>query len=471
MKNRIAYLFGAGAEADYRLPQGDAFARETLLNTNKELFDALSDFYEGIDSCYSLENWISKYRGDTAFSKEMGRQIIISTVSSLVRINPNAFDQYGDSLQWVIDTFFSRGNYKDLSDEPILRKLEQNGWKPSFHDSNEDREELKEVLLWIEAPNSIPVSHKHAEVGKLIADEMKSYGVLEKYFYTVINPKKYGPYKFWKLVNYYWQSYFAIVVPVCEYLTKNGVQSFRQLGIVFDGQPKMLRTKHNYSVFLENIEFISRELWNRDNLESYRSHIGNNYYQHEMVKNAVGVITTNYTPIICSIYPRKLAQINGSLNLFEYPFELSVYDFCRDSRHPGHKMFFPFIFGTSSVKPVVHSLQIDALKNLKEILDGSDTLVIIGYGLNEDDNHLNSFIREFLIDQKDSHSHRVVYCYYEREKSIDEAQVKRHILSLLRIDVTGMQPVGGFNRLKILHNSGDTNDLFKKISESLEHDW
>ncbi len=471
MKNRISYLFGAGAEADYKLPQGDAFARETLISTNRELFDALSDFYAGVDSCCSLDNWISRYRGDTAFSKEMGRQIIISTVSSLVRMNPNTFDSDVDGLKWVIEVFFSRGNYQDLSDEPILKKLESDGWVPAFRNSNEDRGELKEILRLIESPNLITKNNKHSCLIKKIAKEMKSYGVLEKYFYTVINPKKYGPYKYWKLVNYYWQSYFAIAIPVCEYLTQNGIQFFKRLGIDFDGQSKMLMTKHNYAVFLENIESISRELWNRDNLESYRSHIANHYYQHEMVKNAVGVITTNYTPIICSINPRKLAQINGSLNLFEYPFELAVYDFCRNSKHPEHKMFFPFIFGTSSVKPVVHSIQIEALKNLKEILDGSDTLVIIGYGLNEDDNHLNSFIREFLLDHKESESHRVVYCHYEKDKPFDEVQIKRHILSLLRIDMNGMQSVRGFDRLKILHNRGDANDLFKKISESLENEW
>lgn len=465
MKNRISYLFGAGAEAGYKLPQGDAFARATLFKNNKKLLEALAEFYNGIESCCALDNWISNYRGNTAFSNEMGRQIIIYTVSSLLRMNPNAFDQYRNSLKWVIEVFFSRGNYQDLSDEPILMELELNGWIPSFRDSNENRGELKDILRLIESPNLITEDHEHSWLIKLIAKEIKSYGVLEKYFYTVINPKKYGPYKYWKLVNYYWQAYFSIMIPICEYLTQKDSQFFRQLGIEFDGGSKMKETKQNYLLFLEHIESISKELWSDDTLGLYRLTMENHYYQHTMVMNAVGIISTNYTPIINSIHPQKLAQINGSLNLFEYPFELAVYDFCKDSRQPEHKMFFPFIFGTSSLKSVVHSIQIHALKTLKEILDESNTLVIIGYGLNEDDNHLNSFIREFLFDHPDRESHRVVYCHYSNENTIDELHIKRSILSLLRIYNVAGQLDDSFDRLKVLHNSGDANEIFDQISQ------
>ena len=471
MEKRISFLFGAGAEVDYDVPQGDAFARATLFKNNRKLFEALADFYKGIETCCALDDWISNYRGNTAFSNEMGRQIIIYTVSSCLRMNPSAFNSHEDSLKWVIEAFFSRGNYQDLSDEPILWRFKQNGWIPSFRESNEDREELKEVLTWIESPDSIPASHKHAALGNLIAKEMKSYGVLEKYFYTVINPKKYGPYKYWKLVNYYWQAYFSIMVPICEYLTRNGSQFFEQLGIGFDGCSKMIDTKQNYLLLLEHIESVSKALWSDHSLGIYRSNMEQHYYQHKTVMDAVGIISTNYTPIIKSIHPQKLAQINGSLNLFEYPFELAVYDFCKDSRHPEHKMFFPFIFGTSSLKPVVHSIQIHALKTLKEILDESDTLVIIGYALNEDDNHLNSFIREFLLDYPDRESHRVIYCHYDKGESIDESRIKKRILAFLRINQRGGQLECEFDRLKILHNRGDAKEIFSRISEYLECEW
>jgi len=471
MEKNISFLFGAGAEVDFGLPQGDAFARVTLFKNNKKLLEALAEFYNGVESCCVLDNWISKYRGNTAFSDEMGRQIIIYTVSSCLRMNPTVFDTNRDSLKWIIEVFFSRGNYQDLSEEPIVREFEQNGWRPHFHDSNEDRVELKAVLSLIESPGLIQEDHPHAWLIKLISKEMKSYGVLEKYFYTVINPKMYGPYKYWKLVNYYWQAYFSIMVPLCEYLTQNGSTFFQELGIEFDGSSKMKETKQNYLLFLEHIESTSKELWSDHSLGIYKSNMEQHYYQHMMVKNAVGIISTNYTPIIKSFHPQKLAQINGSLNLFEYPFELAVYDFCKDSRHPKHRMFFPFIFGTSSLKPVVHSIQIDALKTLKEILNESNILVIIGYGLNEDDNHLNSFIREFLIDHPDSESHRLIYCHYDKGISIDKMQVKRNILSLLRINSVHGQLDEDFNRIKILHNRGDAKEIFSMISKSLEREW
>lgn len=230
----------------------------------------------------------------------------------------------------------------------------------------------------------------------------------------------------------------------------------------------MLKTKQNYKLFLNQIESITKELWNKNNYNTYYKKMKNHYYQQEMLKEAVGVVTTNYTPIICSINPTQLAQINGSLNLFEYPFELAVHDFCKNQRVIMHNMFFPFIFGTSSVKPVVHSIQIQALNTLKDILDESDTLVIIGYGLNEDDNHLNSFIREFLIDQPTGECHRVIYCHYSTENTIDKLQIKRHILSLLRIYSIEGNVEDTFDRLEILHNIGDAKDIFSKIKKYLE---
>ncbi|PKL12287.1 MAG: hypothetical protein CVV52_10620, partial [Spirochaetae bacterium HGW-Spirochaetae-8] len=94
-----------------------------------------------------------------------------------------------------------------------------------------------------------------------------------------------------------------------------------------------------------------------------------------------------------------------------------------------------------------------------------------GYALNEDDNHLNSFIREFLLDYPDRESHRVIYCHYDKGESIDESRIKKRILAFLRINQRGGQLECEFDRLKILHNRGDAKEIFSRISEYLECEW
>jgi hypothetical protein len=114
------------------------------------------------------------------------------------------------------------------------------------------------------------------------------------------------------LVNFYWQAYFTLTFPLCEYLTKNGVEFFKNKGIIFKEDSEIIKTKENYLLFLNNIKNISKELWKSENLNIFNNQT-NHYYQHEIVKKAAGIITTNYTPIISSTNNNNIAQINGSL--------------------------------------------------------------------------------------------------------------------------------------------------------------
>lgn len=486
MNNNISFLFGAGAENDYGLPQGNEFARKTLLNSNKELFDALADFYGDVDGIFALNNWISKYGKYTVQSNEIGRQIIVKTVSFIIRMYPEKVST--DSFKWSLEEFFTNADVAEIEEEPLVASLKTNrlgngnhtSWEPKLKSSNVERRYLNVMLDWMSLSFSeeIPIDTRHRKLIVLVHNNLQSFGVLEQYFYTIINPKKYGPHNYWKLVNYYWQSYFTVVLPICNNLIKKENQFFKKLEFEIKNG-KIIEKKENYHVFLKNIELISKELWSIKDFSPYKNKRNYHYYLQDMVRNAYGIITTNYTPIVCSTINnhQKLAMINGSLNLFEYPYELAVYDFSKESCHPNHNMYFPFIFGTSLIKPIVHSFQIEALATLKEILEESNTLVIIGYGLNEDDNHLNSFLRNFIYDQPEKQQqNRIIFCEFNNSaddnKSItiepfDEMKVKARILSLLRINDADEGFVEEYESLKIICNKGDAAELFLDIEDYL----
>ncbi len=120
-----------------------------------------------------------------------------------------------------------------------------------------------------------------------------------------------------------------------------------------------------------------------------------------------GAITTNYFNLcekVMGLCSESVAYINGQLKNFEFPEILEVRDvieFESDSGGFGNEhLFFPFIFGQSFVKPIVHPVQIKEFRKMDWILRQSDCLVVLGYGMNEDDNHLNAYLHDYLTDER-----------------------------------------------------------------------
>ena len=464
MGRRISYWFGAGAERSYGLPQGSDFTRSTLLDSADELRDALSNFYDGIEN--HLRDWAPRYNRSLSYTTNMGRQIIVQTVLFLIRTK-HSISQ--DDLEYAIDSFFTEDDMKHLEEEFKLKVLsnQEKSEGTETKKPNIDSESLKEVLDLIIYPSKITDELPHHMLLRAIAEKLISYGVIEKYFHTIINPKNYGPVKYWKLINHYWQSYFAVTIPLCEYLKSHDNKSLECFQFDYTKELKIEKSEKNYTIFLDNLKEISKILWSDNTLEYFKADAGH-YYNQPMLRNAIGIITTNYTPIINMIDPKKVAYTNGRLNLFEYPFELTIHDFSEDTTTPSHNMYFPFILGTSSIKPVIDAVQIQQIHKMHEILEKSDTLIIIGYAINVDDNHLNSFIRNFLMNNEEKNTNDVIYCSYcPEDKEFDKIKEKMEILKLLRIYGADGEINQNFERLKIVRNTGCAKTLFNDLSEVL----
>jgi hypothetical protein len=72
--------------------------------------------------------------------------------------------------------------------------------------------------------------------------------------------------------------------------------------------------------------------------------------------------------------------------------------------------------GTTSVKPIIHPIQIEEYANALRILQDSDTLIIIGHQLMEDDTHLLTLIRDWLVRDE---RRKLIYCNYLRNDEQD----------------------------------------------------
>jgi len=113
-----------------------------------------------------------------------------------------------------------------------------------------------------------------------------------------------------------------------------------------------------------------------------------------------------------------IVYVHGRLNWFECPYTLQVYDSQdeADQNAFNNYLLFPYIFIQSGIKPVVERKQLNEYRKALKFFDEADELVILGYNLNVDGNHLNSLFHSFVLrDGK-----KVTYFNYNNEDFIEQ---------------------------------------------------
>ena len=279
-----------------------------------------------------------------------------------------------------------------------------------------------------------------------------TYGYMEKYFHTLIDPNKYGQNNFWKIINHYWFAFFSVFTPL--YTTLRNAELSDDHVTNFDPN-----SEDYYKGILKNLpQIISKFYCKKTDWENiFGGECG--YYKRKFYNDinytVCGIITTNYTPLVhmTGIEDKDIAFINGELKYFEYPHELIVEDITQMSVLR-YEFSFPFLMVQSAVKPIVAPQQVIEMKKAYDILDKTDYLVMIGYGINADDNHINSFIVDFIRKKE---NFKLIYCVYDPESNEEnvkdyEAEIKKK----LRLGSDS-------NKIKILKTNGDADKLFESI--------
>lgn len=370
MKKTISFLFGAGAEKPcFNLPTGTDFLKKTLYkdqeNSSDKFTEPLKDFFTGKYFCHYK---YTKHRISTDIYKFMLEKIIRRKCVDSYEVDEKTDallkkSQEAEVLEEFKEILESKKSYDDIKNQFLKDILEE---------YKDDMDSLSDV---------------------------GSAGLLDSYFYTIINPPKYSKVNFSKIFNYYWGCYFAIVEAILKSLEENnildsGIEEFYKSGNL------------DYKKIISKIDTFTRILYSCKPkiLSSYND----SYYAliKKILKNNAaefelqGTATTNYFlfPKILLENSDKTAYLNGKLKWFEFPELLEVRDLSDLSENPvsAEHIFFPFIFGQSFLKPVVDKKQTEEFHKFGEILDKSDILVILGYNINEDDNHVNSFLHNYL---------------------------------------------------------------------------
>lgn len=224
----------------------------------------------------------------------------------------------------------------------------------------------------------------------IVKRQYPSYmGILDGKFSTLIAPSILGRGKFWQVVSCYCRAYLTIVQQV--------------LG------------RDDYDDFLNPTENLIREIRNASKIYATKE----SYYR--IIKELsttldVSVVTTNYTLYceeVSELSCEKIAYVHGRIGLFESPKDLCVYDVedKKDAKAIDGKAVFPYIFIQSGIKPIVERKQIEEYWKMIRFIDEANKIIIVGYRLNHDDNHINSIIRSAVKQGKE-----VVYLSFDDGK-------------------------------------------------------
>ena len=335
MKKRVGFLFGTGAELDFKMPKGDEYLKKTILLDER---DKSSNYLEELNKFFN-----KKYFTTVDGTSYTYYKYILNNVTLKSHLIKN-YKYYGIPEDLVDEV---KSNKKTLAE--------------AFSDE------------------------RFKEYGSFAA------GILDSYFHTVVNPVKLGKHRFSKVFNYYWACYFAIVEGILEnvedakfakYYENNTIQYSKIIDGIKAFTRKLYKDHHYFRKDNSYYHLIVKYLIN--NSLPCSGVITTNYFN----------FAEREFKSICE----QFSYPNGKLCYFEFPEFLEVKNISKinNSDVNGDKLFFPFIFGQSYTKPIINHFQIEEFKILRSILDKSDCLIILGYNINEDDMHINAYLHDFI---------------------------------------------------------------------------
>jgi hypothetical protein len=371
--SKITILFGAGAEGagQFDLPSGNGFKRDIILAKNVAPFANL--FLQSAKSDIELENGtvISANSSSILYQTIVEMQDVDPHV--IEKLFPNSADQdtakrylqYKRGMDSNENQSISNG-FMNLYRDGFYSKIKKAGSKP-FND---------EVNYFLQ----------HAGI----------YSFLDSLFNYLRKP---GVYKneCARVIKVYYAALLSILTGMSEIIKDDNISASKDYKELLDGKEINEDPKGILSKIIN--EFQNAIVEKKDSLptqEKEELYYYNIKELHESGKHEVSCITTNYTSIaekIIKLPEEQFAYLHGKLNLFE---ELETKSIVDVSKAKLERTVFPYLLVQSGVKPIISPDQIREFHKACEMIEEAEYLLIIGYGVNLDDEHITNILRKRL---------------------------------------------------------------------------
>lgn len=424
-----SFLFGAGAEYSFNLPTGSEFATRSLLIKNKDMVEA----YKKVFKNNNISSEFIFNRKDSVIFRDM----VFKTVKGI--IDENIVDDEKVLLELKIYV-----EKKDSSGLIIANRVED----ISVSAKNEIKDLYEKYITKENIERTFDKKYKLTTNYDYIFSNLKYEGTIERDFYSLASDEnEISDFRYYRIFNYYWSLFFTILKP----LLKN---------------TKYESNKDDYIFLFENLQeiisYIYSEEYRKIIIEDKEKSNVKNYYG-ELINNkninVKSVFTTNYTPFVEHYFKDyDYHYLSGKLNLFENSkrnivFEINsnknIKELCEENEKSLE--FFPFIMSQAPIKPIIHPIQIleysGAINSLKE----TDYLVIIGYSLCLNDNHVLTLIKYYLNMNENK---KVIFCKYKDEKRIINKEVLKRVLKF-----------DNDKQIELIEHDSNANELYEKIED------
>lgn len=399
------FLFGAGAENVFNLPNGDEYVKMTIFYNKdsndkelKELFNRLTNYYNN--------DYYEKYfiNSNNAIDLANQKKLLYFYLKSGKYKEDNLSDEQYKSLVALLD----ETDIKELgfSKDSLLKEV-----KNILYYSKMKKRLNEYHLICLDDDNN--KEYYKYQVDKNICTNINFYE-LEKLYHTIINPKKYGSRKFSSLINYYWCCFHVMYSRCVEKLL-----GYTDMTKLYGEYSKGI----DFEIIKNNLDKMLKVVKNDKDNDIFKY----SYYSavNELDQEAT-VITTNYSPyaFIC----KNPVFIHGNLWTFETAELPELIDY--EKLNNDYQNLFPYLLCQSSLKPIIHPLQVKNFSNMINALENTNLLFVNGYGLNDDDSHINSIIKDYLM--RDNNNILVYIAYNLSDKEIDDK--RKYLNDLFKVN-------------------------------------
>ena len=347
---KICFLIGAGAEGKGQLylPNGKDFKKDIILaEKTKNIYNKINK-----SNSYIINN--------EKIIHHKAHNILYQTLKEC----KDEFE-FNDEDNEIINSYleYKNGNKDEIDKDISTRFL--NIYKTQFYDLIDNREKSNDKNL------------------NIFLENASFYSYIDSYFNYLRYPEKYKN-ECSKVMKLYYAALNSILNNIGDFNKLLDEECCDVLGF----------RKKLFNYIVENQKNI---------IDKYNENDKLYYNQIKKFKNdewEVNVVTTNYTNFakeIIELDDKYIVNIHGKLELFE---NLKTKEIKKITEFKEEDIIFPYIMIQSGVKPIISSFQIDNMKKASDNIKKSDILIVLGFNVNSDDEHITTFLRDRLNEKK-----------------------------------------------------------------------
>lgn len=394
--SKITILFGAGAEGkgQFNLPSGEGFKRDVVLANNVASFANL--FLQKAESGITLSNGtiISHNSSSILYQTIVERQEIDADILEILFPNQDDRD--------IAKSYLRNKQDKNADASETINRAFAGLYKNNFYDA------IKSQKGDIES-KAISYFLKHAGI----------YSFLDSLFNYLRKPDSYKK-ECARVIKVYYAALLSILNGMSNSLDKN--EDERLLNMYSELIAGKKTSDVPEKLLAEVIEGFQTAIINKSlsltDAERNKLYYYNVRKLSEYNDSCISCVTTNYTNIgqqIINLPDDRFSYLHGKLGLFE---ELETKRISTITQIDLKKTVFPYLLVQSGVKPIISPSQIREFYKACSMINDADYMLIIGYGINLDDEHVTTILKERLM--KGRKIKYFVYCHSKESKEWDE---------------------------------------------------